>query len=215
MRRFATPGLHDIDYALKLKRELDDHSHSFTRTSESILTFLTRTIPILTRESADFINPFYSTFTDWATSLAKILNDFSKRLQPLFDYLSRFIADYAQVGVLLDSYQGTLLAVRKVASEAAIGAERESLLAFVDALVKLNKDSNQFPIAVLTLYSAACRQAVYDLTPLVVSAREMISGVPEVEGVVSEEDTELAEFLTKLEGEIDSGGTSQEASEPV
>jgi hypothetical protein len=201
MRRFATPGVHDVDYAEKLKHALGNHTHSFTKTTDAIQTFLTKTLPLLTRSTPEHITPFYTSFIACGATLAKSLSDFPTRLQPLLDYLQRISEDHDHVCASLDIYQGALLAVRKAATETAIDTEREALLRFVDDLVNLNRNSNGFPIALLTVYSASCRQAVYDLTPVLQSV-EALQATPPDASTLSAEEVELAEYLTQLENEV-------------
>lgn len=200
MKSRLTPPVHEVKYASQMKSLLIKHLKGMKSVSEEIDVFVTKTLTYVSESAPEFVKPLYETFSTMELELSKSFKSFCEKLEPILKSTDSILDRREAVRLALREYQDKLWNVRKTEDESTIEEEKNALLKFADQLENLNKDSNNFVLAFLTLYAACAAQMILDLKPM----NDTISAIgsnPDA-GEPTKEEQELDELIAELEKEV-------------
>lgn len=200
MKSRLTPPVHEVKYAAQMKSLLVKHLKGIKSVAEEIDIFVAKTLTYVSESAPEFVKPLYETFGTMEIELSKSFKSFCEKLEPILKSTDSILDRREAARLALKDYQDKLWNVRRTEDEATIEEEKNALLKFSDELENLNKDSNNFVLAFLSLYAACSAQMILDLKPM----NDTISAIgsnPEV-GETTKEEQELDELIAELEKEV-------------
>lgn len=200
MKSRLTPPVHEVKYAVQMKSLLLKHFKGIKSVTEEIDIFVEKTLSYVSSSAPEFVKPLYETFSTMQIELSKSFKSFCEKLEPILKSADSIIDRREAARIALREYQDKLWLVRKTEDETTIEQEKQALLKFSEELENLNRDSNNFVIAFLTLYAACSAQMILDLKPMNDTLSAMGSN-PET-GDKTQEEHELDELIAELEKQV-------------
>ena len=201
MKSKLTPPVHEVKYAETMKSLVSKHLKSMQVVTDEFDVFVNKTIDIVASEAPEFAKPFYETLSTLHIQLSKSFKSFCEKLAPILRGADSIIARREKTRDALKEYQDRLYTVRtKGETEKNVEEEKKALLKFAQELEEMNRDSNDFVLAFLTLYLACSAQMIVELRPMEEAVAGMINNPDEPE--MSKEEKELEELIKELESEV-------------
>ena len=214
MKSRLTPPVHEVKYAENMRGPISKHLKAMQTVTEEFDVFVNKTIDTVASEAPEFAKPFYESLSTLGVQLSKSFSSFCEKLAPILKGIDSISARREKTRDALKEYQDKLYVVRtKGETEKNIEAEKEALMKFAGELEELNRDSNNFVLAFLTLYLACSAQMVVELRPMEEAIAGMINNPDDPP--LSKEEVELDALIQELEAEVDALDAKEEKKEEV